>query len=54
VWCSAGLTTLRGPVKDQFYYLHAILDVFRRYVAGWLIAERESAGLAEETIFPTD
>ena len=47
------ITKLRGPVKGQFYYLYVILDVFSRYVAGWLIAERESAELAEELIAET-
>ena len=47
------ITKLRGPVKGQFYYLYVILDVFSRYVPGWLIAERESAELAEELIAET-
>ena len=34
------ITKLRGPVKGQFYYLYVILDVFSRYIPGWLIAER--------------
>ena len=47
------ITKLRGPVKGQFYYLYVILDVFSRYILGWLIAERESAELAEELIAET-
>ena len=47
------ITKLRGPVKGQFYYLYVILDVFSRYIPGWLIAERESAELAEELITET-
>jgi len=47
------ITQLRGPAKGQFYYLYVILDVFSRYVPGWLIAERESAELAEELIAET-
>jgi putative transposase len=47
------ITKLRGPAKGQFYYLYVILDVFSRYVPGWLIAERESAELAEELIAET-
>jgi putative transposase len=47
------ITKLRGPVKGQFYYLYVILDVFSRYIPGWLIAERESAELAEELIAET-
>jgi putative transposase len=47
------LTKLRGPVKWTYYYLYTILDVFSRYVVGWLIAERESASLAEQLIGET-
>jgi putative transposase len=47
------ITKLRGPAKGLFYYLYVILDVFSRYVPGWLIAERESAQLAEELIAET-
>jgi len=44
------LTKLRGPVKWAYYYLYTILDVFSRYVVGWMIAERESATLAQQLI----
>lgn len=44
------ITKLKGPAKWTYYYLYTILDVFSRYVAGWLIAEGESAGLAQELI----
>ena len=44
------ITKLLGPAKWTYYYLYDILDVFSRYVVGWLIAERESASLAEELI----
>lgn len=47
------ITKLRGPAKGQCYYLYVILDVFSRYVPGWLIAERESAELAEELVAET-
>jgi putative transposase len=47
------LTKLRGPAKWTYYYLYTILDVFSRYVVGWLIAERESARLAEQLIGET-
>lgn len=42
------ITKLRGPVKWTYYYLYVMLDVFSRYVVGWLLAERESATLAQE------
>lgn len=47
------ITKLKGPVTWTYYYLYVILDVFSRYVVGWLIAEQESAGLAETLIAET-
>jgi putative transposase len=47
------ITKLLGPTKWTYYYLYVILDVFSRYVVGWMIAERESAALAEELIAQT-
>jgi len=47
------ITKLLGPAKWTYYYLYNILDVFSRYSVGWLIAERESASLAEELIGAT-
>ena len=44
------ITKLRGPVKWSVYYLCVILDVFSRYVTGWMIAYRETAGLAKQLI----
>ena len=44
------ITKLRGPVKWSYYYLYVILDVFSRYVTGWMIAYRETAGLAKQLI----
>jgi putative transposase len=47
------ITKLRGPAKWTYYYLYVILDVYSRYVTGWLIAMRESAHLAEQLIAET-
>lgn len=44
------ITKLRGPGKWTFYYLYVILDVFSRYVVGWMIAYRETAGLARQLV----
>lgn len=44
------ITKLRGPVKLSYYYLYVMLDVFSRYVVGWMVAEQESAALAGELI----
>jgi len=47
------ITKLLGPAKWTYYYLYVILDVFSRFVVGWLISERESANLARELIAET-
>jgi putative transposase len=44
------ITKLRGPVKWTYFYLYVILDIFSRYVAGWMVAPRESAELAKQFI----
>jgi putative transposase len=53
VW-SWDITKLLGPVKWTYFYLYVILDIFSRYVVGWMVARRESASLGarllEETI----
>ena len=38
---------LLGPVKWSYCYLYVILDIFSRYVVGWMIVPPESAGLAQ-------
>jgi putative transposase len=47
------ITKLLGPRKWTYYYLYVILDVFSRYVVGWLAAYREAASLAERLIAET-
>ena len=47
------ITKLKGPAKWHYYYLYVILDVYSRYVVGWLIAECESAELAKVLITTT-
>ena len=47
------ITKLKGPAKWTYYYLYVILDVFSRYVVGWMVAQRESATLAERLIATT-
>jgi putative transposase len=44
------ITKLLGPVKWTYFYLYVILDVFSRYVTGWMVAMRESAELAKRLI----
>jgi putative transposase len=52
VW-SWDITKLHGPAKWTYYYLYVILDIFSRYVTGWMVATRESAALAETLIGQT-
>jgi putative transposase len=52
VW-SWDITRLLGPVKWTYYYLYVILDIFSRYVVGWMLASREAASLAKELIGQT-
>ncbi len=47
------ITKLKGPAKWTYFYLYVILDVFSRYVVGWMVATRESATLAEKLIGQT-
>lgn len=47
------ITKLRGPQKWTYYYLYVILDVYSRYVVGWMIAPQESSSLAKELIETT-
>ncbi len=37
-------------MKWSFYYLYVLLDVFSRYVTGWMIAYRETGGPASHLI----
>ena len=52
VW-SWDITKLKGPIKWSCYHLYVILDIFSRYVVGWMIALREAAHLAEQLIADT-
>ena len=52
IW-SWDITKLKGPVKWSHYHLYVILDIFSRYVVGWMIAQREAAELAEQLIADT-
>ena len=52
VW-SWDITKLRGPASRTYYHLYVILDIYSRYVVGWMVATRESAALAEVLIRQT-
>lgn len=47
------ITKLHGPSKWTYFYLYVILDVFSRYVVGWMLAPRESKVLARKLILST-
>ena len=47
------ITKLRGPAKWTYYYLYVVLDIFSRYVVGWMIAHAERAALAKRLIDET-
>jgi putative transposase len=52
VW-SWDITWLRGAQKLEKYPLYTVLDIFSRYVVGWMIAEVESSDLAKQLIAET-
>jgi len=49
IW-SWDITKLRGPEKWSYYNLYVMMDVYSRYVVGWMLARREQATLAKELI----
>ena len=52
VW-SWDITKLKGPAQWTCFHLYVVLDIFSRYVVGWMIAPRETAELAEQLIADT-
>ncbi len=52
VW-SWDITPLPGPEKWRYFHLYVILDIFSRYVTGWMVAERETAGPAGHLVGET-
>lgn len=49
VW-SWDITKLRGPERGVYYELFVIIDIFSRYVVGWMVAPAETGALAEAFI----
>lgn len=49
VW-SWDITKVRGPSPGLFYHLYVMLDVYSRYVVGWVLAEYESGAQAKALI----
>jgi putative transposase len=52
VW-SWDITKLRTTVPFVYLFLYVILDIFSRYVVGWMVAERETSALAKRLIEET-
>lgn len=52
VW-SWDITKLLGPRTWTYFYLYVILDIYSRYVVGWMVAHRETAELAKRLIHET-
>jgi putative transposase len=47
------ITKLKGPAVWNYFHLYVIMDVFSRYIVGWMVAPRESAELAKRLIGET-
>jgi putative transposase len=52
IW-SWDITKLKGPIPYVYYSLYVILDLFSRYVVGWMGAGHENARLAQRLIEAT-
>ena len=44
------ITKLHGPAKWTYHYLYVLLDIYSRYVIGWMVASPEAASLAERLL----
>ena len=49
VW-SWDITKLKGPISWEYFYLYVILDIYSRYVVGWLLGMHESGELAKRLV----
>ena len=47
------ITKLLGPAKWTYYYLYSIIDIYSRYVPGWMLARAQRASLAEALMAET-
>ena len=52
VW-SWDITRMLGPKKWSYFYLYVMMDIFSRYIVGWMVAETENASLAARVIEET-
>jgi putative transposase len=44
------ITELRGPVKGSYFHLYVMIDIFSRFIVGWMLANRQNAKLASRFI----
>jgi len=44
------ITKLLGPRKWSYFYLYVVIDVFSRYIVGWMVAHRELSSLAQRLL----
>jgi len=52
VW-SWDITYLKTLLRGRFYYLYVVMDIFSRYVVGWMLADRECQELAKQFLCET-
>ncbi len=52
VW-SWDITKLQGPQRGVYYELFVVIDIFSRYVVGWMVSPAETGELAEAFIADT-
>ena len=43
------ITKLLGPEKWTYFHLYVVIDIYSRYVTGWLLATRETAEAGRAT-----
>ena len=47
------ISKLKGPATWSYFHLYTIIDIYSRYVVGWMVATQESHELAERLLFDT-
>lgn len=44
------ITKFKGPAKWMYYFLYVVIDIFSRYVVGWMLTTRESGDFAKQLL----
>jgi putative transposase len=47
------ITKIKTGIKFKYHHLYVIIDMFSRYVVGWVVHDHEDAGLASQLIEQT-